>query len=190
MVIGAECLSKVTEYKDRNTCILFGDGAGAVVIQACEEEGILESILGADGFKGDKLTILGLRQDEEEKLKRPFGNYNTVWMNGSEVFKFAVNAMVNSVNDLLKKIKKTIGEISLIVPHQANQRILDGAIKRFGCSKDKVFTNVKKYGNMSAASIPIALYEAIKEKKIKKGDLIILTGFGGGLTYGSIALRV
>jgi 3-oxoacyl-[acyl-carrier-protein] synthase-3 len=192
LIIGADCLSKITEYKDKKTCVLFGDGAGAVILQAREncESKIVDSLLGAEGSKGENLTVLGLRKDEMELKKRITNNCNTIWMNGSEVFKFAVNSMVYSVQKLLKKIGKSIDEISYIIPHQANQRIIDGACKKLNYKSEKMFSNVQKYGNMSTASIPVAFYEALNEGKIKNGDLVILTGFGGGLTWGSVALII
>jgi len=190
LIIGAECLSKVTEFKDRNTCVLFGDGAGAAVLVASTEEtGVLAARLGADGTSGDVLTIGGIRADEDES-RRPFGNHRTVWMDGSEVFKFAVRVMADEVNGILADADKTIDDISLIIPHQANIRIIDGAVKRLKCDKNKVFTNLHKYGNMSAASIPIALCEAIEDGSLKSGDLAILVGFGGGLTWGSALVKL
>jgi len=190
LVIGAECLSKVTEYRDRNTCILFGDGAGAAVLTASTEPtGILATRLGADGSGGDVLTVGNFREDDD-KSRRPFENNRTVWMDGSEVFKFAVRIMAEEVTAISESIGKTVNDIALIVPHQANVRIIEGATKRLKCDKNKVFTNLDKYGNMSAASIPIALCEAFEEGRLKEGDLFALVGFGGGLTWGSALVRV
>lgn len=189
LVIGADVLSKITEYKDRATCVLFGDGAGAVVLKKSEDgSGIQSIVLGSDGASGDVLTIAGLREDEIDKERRPFGNTRTIWMDGSEVFKFAVKTMANATEEVLAKIGKTIDDAALVIPHQANKRIIDGAAKRLACDTDKIFCNVHKYGNMSAACVPIALYEAVKEGKIKEGDLFVLVGFGGGLTWGSSAI--
>ncbi|MCL2838673.1 MAG: ketoacyl-ACP synthase III [Oscillospiraceae bacterium] len=189
LVIGAECLSKVTEFKDRDTCVLFGDGAGASVLTATTEEtGILATHLGADGASGNVLTIGGIREDDD-KSRRPHGNPRTVWMDGSEVFKFAVRVMADELDTIMGMAGKTIDDVDLIVPHQANIRIIDGAVKRLKCDKNKVFTNLHKYGNMSAASIPIALCEAMEEGRLKEGDLFALVGFGGGLTWGSAVIR-
>jgi len=190
LVIGAECLSKVTEYRDRNTCILFGDGAGAAVLTATTgPTGILATRLGADGSGGDVLTVGNFRKDDD-KSRRPFGNDRTVWMDGSEVFKFAVRIMAEEVAAITESVGKTVDDITLIVPHQANVRIIEGATKRLKCDKNKVFTNLAKYGNMSAASIPIALCEALEEGRVKSGDLAILVGFGGGLTWGSAIVKI
>jgi len=190
LIVGAETLSNVTEFKDRNTCVLFGDGAGAAVLTATTEEtGVLAARLGADGSGGDVLTIGGIREDDD-KSRRPFGNPRTVWMDGSEVFKFAVRVMADEIEAILADAGKTVNDIALIVPHQANIRIIDGAVKRLKCDPKKVFTNLYKYGNMSAASIPIALCEAMEEGKLKDGDLFALVGFGGGLTWGSALVRM
>lgn len=189
LVIGADTLSKITEYQDRRTCVLFGDGAGAVVLRKCEDgSGIQSIVLGSDGAQGDVLTIAGIREDAIEKERRPFGNTRTIWMDGSEVFKFAVKTMASATEEVLEKIGKTVDDAALIIPHQANKRIIDGAAKRLKCSEEKIFSNVHKYGNMSAACVPIALYEAVKEGKLKQGDLFVLVGFGGGLTWGSSAI--
>jgi len=190
LIIGAECLSKVTEFKDRNTCVLFGDGAGAaVLVAATEESGVISTRLGADGRGGDVLTIGGIRADSDE-TRRPFGNPRTVWMDGSEVFKFAVRVMADEVAGILSDNGKVLDDINLIIPHQANIRIIDGAIKRLKCDKNKVFTNLHRYGNMSAASIPIALCEAIEEGRLTSGDFAVLVGFGGGLTWGSALISL
>lgn len=191
LVIGADCLSKITEYKDRATCVLFGDGAGAAVLRATEEEtGVLSTVLGSDGSIGDVLTIAGLRNDEIEQERRPYGNPHTIWMDGSAVFKFAVKTMETATLEALEKAGKTLDDLALIVPHQANQRIIAGAQKRLGCGEEKIFSNVAKYGNMSAASVPVALDEAVKEGRLKKGDLFVIVGFGGGLTWGSAVIRL
>jgi 3-oxoacyl-[acyl-carrier-protein] synthase-3 len=190
LLVGADCLSKIVNWKDRNTCVLFGDGAGAVILKPVSSgEGILSTDIGADGSLGDKLTAAAFLNSEIESEKRNGGPLKTLWMDGSEVFKFAVKAMAKSTETVLNKIDKTIGDVDMIVPHQANSRIIDGAAKRLRISKDEIFTNLDKYGNMSAASIPVALDEAVKQGVIKSGDLIILVGFGGGLTWGAAAIK-
>jgi 3-oxoacyl-[acyl-carrier-protein] synthase-3 len=190
LVIGAETLSKVIDWKDKNTCVLFGDGAGAVVLKPVEEnKGILATHLGADGSIGKHLTILGLALEPQEVEKRSPDNPRTLWMNGSEVFKFAVKIMAEASLTVLEKANKTLEDVSLIVPHQANIRIVDGAAKRLKVKNDKIYINLHKYGNTSAASIPIALCEAVEDGRIKKDDLLVLVGFGGGLTWGSAAIR-
>lgn len=190
LVIGADCLSKITEYKDRNTCVLFGDGAGAAILQATEEDtGVVTAVLGSDGSAGGALTVPGIRFDEIEQERRPFGNPRTIWMDGGSVFKFAVKTMASSTLQALEKAGKTIDDVVMIIPHQANKRIIDGAQKRLGISPEKVFKNIEKYGNMSAACVPIAFCEAVEEGKIKRGDLTVLVSMGGGLTWGSIVLK-
>ncbi len=190
LVIGADALSKATDYADRGTCILFGDAAGAVVLEASSECGILSCDIGARGIDGDKLTSLAYREDADELEKRVSKNKNSIWMAGAEVMKFAVKTMEQAAVAVLDKAGLTFEDVDLIVPHQANRRIIDGAAKRMGVSEDKIFTNLEKYGNTSSASIPVALYEAVCEGRAKKGDKIILVGFGGGLTWGATLLEL
>ncbi|MBR5152924.1 MAG: ketoacyl-ACP synthase III [Clostridia bacterium] len=191
LVIGADALSKMTEYQDRKTCVLFGDGAGAAVLQATEEEtGILSSFLGADGASGDCLTAPGLRCDEADVERRPFGNLRTIWMDGSAVFKFAVRVMASSAQKVVEQAGKTMADVRLVVPHQANMRIIEGAAKRLDMEDGGIFVNVDKYGNMSSASIPVALCEAVEQGCAQKGDLVVLVGMGGGLTWGSVLIEL
>lgn len=190
LVIGCESLSKATDWKDRNTCVLFGDGSGAVILGEVDEGyGILDSFLGSDGSSGMNITLPGLFINDEEKGKRPNGTLNTIWMNGSEVFKFAVKAMSSATLRVLNNSNMTADDLKYVFPHQANTRIIDGAIKKLGVSDDKLHYVIQKYGNISSASIPVALDEAKKEGKLQKGDNIVLVGFGGGLTWGSILLK-
>lgn len=190
MVIGADALSKATDYKDRGTCILFGDAAGAVIIEAADKNGILSTDIGARGEDGDKLTSLAYRNDEAEIEKRVSGDRSTVWMAGAEVMKFAVKTMEKAARTVLEKANLTFDDIDLIVPHQANRRIIDGAAKRMGISEEKLFINLDKYGNTSSASIPVALCEAVLDGRAKKGDKVIIVGFGGGLTWGAALLEL
>ena len=190
LVVGAENLSRMTDYKDRNTCVLFGDGAGAFVFEASEDCGILATEIGADGIGGKNLTSLAFRDDEAEMAKRVSKNKQTLWMDGSEVLKFAVRTMVQATFDVLEKAGLGIDDVDMIVPHQANIRIIDGAVKRLGIESDKVFVNIEKYGNMSSACIPIALCEAIEQGRVKKGDTVVLVGFGGGLTWGAAVIKM
>ena len=190
LVIGCEGLSKVTDWKDRNTCVLFGDGAGAVVLgQVDEGYGILNSFLGSDGSAGMNITLPSLYLTDAEKEKRPNDKYNSLWMDGTEVFKFAVKAMSAATLRVLDDLNMTVDDLQHIFPHQANTRIIDGAIKKLGVPDDKLHYIIQKYGNISSASIPVALDEANKEGKLKKGDNMVLVGFGGGLTWGSILLK-
>ncbi len=190
LVIGAEALSKIVDWKDRNTCILFGDGAGAVLLKAVDEPyGILSTYEGSDGSKGDVLTTPALHLEENEVAKRDIANPRTLWMDGTEVFKFAVKIMIKATKKVLSNVNMTVEELDMIVPHQANIRIIDSAAKRLKFDKEKIYTNLQKYGNMSAASIPVALDEVVKQGKLKDDDVIVLVGFGGGLTWGSVVLK-
>lgn len=190
LVIGCEGLSKVTDWKDRNTCVLFGDGAGAAVLGEVDEGyGILNSFLGSDGSAGMNITLPNLHLTDAEKEKRLNGKYNSIWMDGAEVFKFAVKAMSSATVKVLEDLNMTVEDLNYIFPHQANTRIIDGAIKKLGVTDDKLHYVIQKYGNISSASIPVALDEANRAGKFKKGDSMVLVGFGGGLTWGSIALK-
>ena len=188
LIVAADVLSKATDYKDRATCILFGDAAGAAVLSASDEPGIIEVEMGADGSSGDTLTMLAYRNDEEEIKKRVSGRKETIWMAGQSVMKFAVKAMADSSQRVLDKAGLDWSDISLVVPHQANYRIVDSAVKRMGISKDKIYYTLHKYGNTSASCIPVALCEAAEKGIVKKGDKIVLVGFGGGLTYAAAVL--
>lgn len=192
LVIGADTLTKITEYQDRATCVLFGDGAGAAVLTATDERtGILGSVLGADGESGNCLTICGIKESEEDKERRPFGNYRTIWMDGQAVFKFAVKTMESATREVVEKSGHSLDEIKLVIPHQANSRIIEGARKRLKMEEDRVYSDVVgRYGNMSAACVPIALCEAIEEGRAGKGDKVVIVGFGGGLTWGSVLIEL
>ncbi len=190
LVIGCEGLTKLTDYQDRATCILFGDGSGAAVMGRVEKDyGILSSYLGADGSEGHNITVPCLTMTEKDLEVRPNEKKNSLWMNGSDVFKFAVKIMEQSTLKVLEDVNMSLDDVSLIVPHQANIRIIEGATKRLGVSPEKVFVNLDKYGNMSSASIPVALDEAVKNGTVKKGDNIVLVGFGGGLTWGAVLIK-
>ncbi|MCC8161274.1 MAG: ketoacyl-ACP synthase III [Oscillospiraceae bacterium] len=189
LVICADVLSKATDYKDRATCVLFGDAAGAAVVSASEERGIISTDIGADGSSGLAITSLAYRDDEEETEKRVSRKKDTIWMAGQAVMKFAVKAMADASQRVIDEAGLTWDDIELVIPHQANYRIVDSAIKRMGISKDKVFLNLEKYGNTSASCIPVALTQAVEQGKIKKGDKIVLVGFGGGLTWGAAVLE-
>ncbi|MRH43378.1 beta-ketoacyl-ACP synthase III [Aquibacillus halophilus] len=174
LVVGVEKLSKITDWSDRNTCVLFGDGAGASILGPVSEgKGILSFELGADGSGGKHL----------------FQDMDYLSMNGREVFKFAVRQMPESSVNVVEKAGYKKEDVDYLIPHQANIRIMEAARERLGISEDKMATSVKKYGNTSAASIAIALSEDVKNGKIKENDLLVLVGFGGGLTWGAIALR-
>ncbi|MBU0671745.1 MAG: ketoacyl-ACP synthase III [Candidatus Margulisbacteria bacterium] len=185
LVVGADTLTKYLDWHDRGTCILFGDGAGAVVLTASPNgSGILANWLKAEGHMGDKLIMPGGgSRDPEEK------NGRFITMDGKEVFKFAVRVLEESIREVLKKAKLEISDINLLIPHQANVRIINHVTKKMGLPKEKVYVNLHKYGNTSAASIPLALDEALADGKIKNGDIIVLSGFGAGLTCGANVIK-
>ncbi|OLS02073.1 beta-ketoacyl-ACP synthase III [Tissierella creatinophila] len=190
LVIGAETLSKIVNWKDRNTCVLFGDGAGACIVEPCEDGfGMLAEDLGSDGSKGDVLIVPAGGSKKPTSLETVEEGLNFIKMDGREVFKFAVRIMEKASNDVLKKAGLTSKDIDLLVPHQANIRIIDAALKKLDLEKEKVFVNLEKYGNTSAASIPVALDEALDQKRIRKGDNLLLVAFGAGLTWGGVVLK-
>ncbi|MGF6907026.1 beta-ketoacyl-ACP synthase III [Fusobacterium sp. PH5-44] len=190
LVLGAETLSRFINMKDRNTCILFGDGAGAVILSEVEENyGILSTYLGADG-EDDQVLKIPAGGSKKPNTKETINNGEQfITMKGGDVFKFSLNAFPNATNEALKSANINIDDVTLLIPHQANTRIIESGLKRLNIPKEKVFINIEKYGNTSAASIGIALSEAIQEKKIKKDDIIVMTGFGAGLTYASIVMK-
>lgn len=190
LVVAAETLSKIVNWQDRNTCILFGDGAGAVVLQPVEEGyGFLSFDLGADGNGGDLLKVPagGSRKPTTMQTVQNQDHYLT--MNGNEVFKFAVKIMGDTAVKSLQQAGLSTKDVDYFVPHQANTRIIDAAVKRLGLSSEKFYVNLDKYGNMSSASVPVALDEAVKNGHIRKGDTVVLVGFGAGLTWGSCVLK-
>lgn len=186
LVIGAECLSRITDYTDRNTCILFGDGAGAVVLGPVPEgRGFQSFVLGADGNGGELLKIEAGGTRMSASLDTVQNKRHYIYMNGREVFKFAVRIMGNAAEEALEKAGKTKEDISLMVPHQANTRIIHAALERLNLPEEKCVINLPYYANTSAASIPLALAEAAEEGRLQEGDTILLVGFGGGLTWGA-----
>lgn len=190
LVIGAEVFSRIIDWSDRNTCVLFGDGAGAAVIGPAEgDKGILASTLGADGEGGRFLDVYagGTRMPvTPEVLEKKL---NTIRMDGSEVFKFAVRIMESASLSALSKVGLAAEDIDFLVPHQANIRIVSAAAKRLNLPLEKVAINLDKYANTSAASVPIALDEALEAGRIKSGDIVVMVGFGAGLTWGAAVLR-
>lgn len=189
LVVGAEMLSRITDWEDRNTCVLFGDGAGAAVISEVEEGGILSSHLGADGTGADLLTLPAGGSKEPASIDTVTNRRHFIQMNGNEVFKFAVKILEEAARIAAEKANLSMNDVDYIVPHQANIRIIDAAVKRLKFPREQVVMNLDKYGNMSSASIPVALDEAYRDKKIKKGDKILLVGFGAGLTWGANLLE-
>lgn len=186
LVIGSEILSKIVDWSDRNTCVLFGDGAGAVVLSAQDNSSIFSVTIGADGAKGEALLCPALpvanpyvKEDCNTSLK------SFIQMEGREVFRFATSIIADSIENLVKEQSITIEDIKYIVPHQANYRIIDSASKKLNIGIEKFYMNLDRFGNTSSASIPIALDEMNKKGMLSKGDKIVMVGFGGGLTYGA-----
>lgn len=190
LVVGVETLSKLVDWTDRNTCVLFGDGAGAAVVAPGDsDKGILATSMGSDGRLGSLLELPGggsLNPASEETLQN---RLHFIKMKGNEVFKNAVRAMGNVAEDALAKAGIRAEDVDLLIPHQANLRIIEATAKRLGVPMEKVFVNVHKYGNTSAASIPMALHEARKEGRVKDGDIVELVSFGAGFTWGAAVIR-
>ncbi|WP_211746037.1 beta-ketoacyl-ACP synthase III [Paenibacillus sp. Marseille-Q4541] len=189
LVIGADCLSRITDYTDRNTSVLFGDGAGAVILgEVPEGRGFKSFDLGAEGSGGPLLNLQagGSRFPASEETVANKQHY--IYMNGREVFKFAVRVMGTATIDVLEKAGIGKEDVDLFIPHQANIRIIQSAMQRLELPEEKVVINVDKYANTSAASIPLALVEAAEEGRMKPGDKVLMVGFGGGLTWGASVL--
>jgi len=189
LVIGADCLSRITDYTDRNTCVLFGDGAGAVVVgEVPEGRGFKAFDLGAEGAGGSLLNIEGGGSRLPASTETIENKKHYIYMNGREVFKFAVRVMGTATIEVLRKAGMDRTDVDLFVPHQANVRIIQSAMQRLELPEEKVVVNVDKYANTSAASIPLALVEAAEEGRMKAGDTVLMVGFGGGLTWGASVL--
>ena len=190
LVIGAERLSFYLDWSKRDSAVLFGDGASAaVVVASADESGIIDTYLGCDGNNAELLMIPagGSRTPLTEKNINSGQHY--VKMRGSEVFKLAVKAMVKTIRHILTKNNLTISDIDLIIPHQANVRILDATAQTLKIDRDKMYVNLDKYGNTSAASIGLALDEAVQNKKVQPGNLVLLVAFGSGFTWGATLIR-
>ena len=190
LVIGAEKLSSIMDWEDRNTCVLFGDGAGAAVLQNRENShGLLTACMGADGRKASILSQPGGGCLHPATAKTVSDRLHFLRMDGKDVFKSAVNAMATAAREALGRCELEIDRIKCIIPHQANMRILKAVGDRLGASEDQVFSNLERYGNTSAASVAIALDEAVEQGKVKRGDLILLLVFGAGLTWGAAIIE-
>jgi 3-oxoacyl-[acyl-carrier-protein] synthase III len=181
LVIGGDVLSRILDWTDRSTLVLFGDGAGAVVLEKVESGGFLGFELGADGGGGIHLSLPG---SGSRRLEDATSN-GFVQMNGREVFKFATRVLVSSAQDLLDECGVGVEEVDVYVPHQANVRIMDHAARKLGIPRERMVVNVDRYGNTSSGSIPLALADAQGDRRLKKGDLVLMTGMGAGLTWGS-----
>ncbi len=190
LVVGADKLSSITDWTDRATCVLFGDAAGAVVLRhEPGRRGILSTLLGADGSQKEILNVPagGSAMPATEQTVRD--RMHCIRMSGREVFKLAVNAMLGAAREALAKSGLSLDEISCVIPHQANMRIIEAISDRLGIGMERFQVNLQQYGNTSAASIPVALDEAVKRGRIKRGDNVLLVAFGGGLTWGSAVLQ-
>jgi 3-oxoacyl-[acyl-carrier-protein] synthase III len=183
LVVGGDVLSKILDWHDRSTLVLFGDGAGAVVLEAVADGGFLGFELGADGAGGENLWLPGSGSRHFEDADR------LVKMNGREVFKFATRVMVSSAEKILQECGRTVDEVDVYVPHQANKRIIDHAAGKLGIPEEKIVVNVDRYGNTSSGSIPLALADARADGRLRPGELVLMTGMGAGLTWGSALIE-
>jgi len=190
LVIGAEKLSSIVDWQDRNTCVLFGDGAGAVILQnRPDSHGLLTAVMGADGAKSELLYMPGGGSRCPATAQSVMSRLHFLRMEGKETFKHAVQAMVSAATEALRRCDLDISKIKCIIPHQANRRIIDAVGERVGARPDQLFVNLDRYGNTSAASVAIALDEAVSSGRIHRGDLILLVVFGAGLTWGAAVIE-
>jgi len=190
LVIGAEKLSTIVNWEDRNTCVLFGDGAGAAVLQSRpDSHGLLTAVMGADGAKADLLYMPGGGSRCPPTSESVKSGLHFLRMEGKETFKHAVQAMCTAAQEALRRCELDISQIKCVIPHQANRRIIEAVGERLGATTDQVFINLDRYGNTSAASVAIALDEAVTSGKVQRGDLILLVVFGAGLTWGAAVIE-
>lgn len=190
LVVGSETLSRITDWTDRNTCVLFGDGAGAVVVSACAEScGVLASVLGSDGSGGSLLIVPGSGSRNPVTHETVDRGDQWLQMNGREVYRFASTIIPRATEAVLQKVGWKLADLTLLIPHQANLRIIESATKRLGIPAERVFVNIERYGNTSSASIPIALCEVLAAGRIATGDRLVLVGFGAGLSWAAAALE-
>ena len=189
LVVGSEVMSSVTDWQDRNTCVLFGDGAGAAVLAPVKSGGILSGYLGNDGSKVDLLLIPGGGSRHPATHKTVDDRQHYLKMEGNEVFKLAVKIMSESAQIALKQAGLECSDVDLVIPHQANIRILSAVAKKLRLPEEKIYLNIEKYGNMSSASTAVALCEAVREGRIKKGDVVLLDAFGAGLVWGACVIK-
>ncbi len=187
LVIGAECITKLMDWKDRNTCVLFGDGAGAVIVKPSDEPGIMSTHLGADGQYKD---LLYYPVGASNQLAKAGTDEAAIQMVGSEVFKVAVKTLGGIASETLEKAGIDKDELDWLIPHQANIRIIQATAKRLGLPMEKVILTVQDHGNTSAASVPMALDVGIRDGRVQKGQLVLMEAFGGGFTWGSVLMRL
>ncbi|MCK9223458.1 MAG: ketoacyl-ACP synthase III [Candidatus Muirbacterium halophilum] len=190
LVVGADTSSRILDFEDRTSCVLFGDGAGAVVIEPCEEgNGILDWVAGADGTGAEHIIMPAGGSRKPASVETVNNREHFFKMNGKDVFKFSTRALPQMIIDLLTKNNLSPDDIKLLIPHQANIRIIESGAKKAGIKRENIFINLDKYGNTVAGTIPIALDEALSQNRIKQGDYIILAGFGGGLTWAGLLIK-
>jgi 3-oxoacyl-[acyl-carrier-protein] synthase-3 len=190
LVVGAETLSRIVDWTDRNTCVLFGDGAGAVILRVSDAPGgVLSSALGADGSGAEVLILPAGGSAHPASIETVAARQHTLQMEGRQVFRFATRAMPEASRLALDRANLAVEDVSLFVPHQANDRILQAAARGLGVPEERLFSNLARYGNTSSASIPIALCEAIEQGLVKRDDVIVCVGFGAGLTWAAAVLR-
>lgn len=190
LVIGSETLSRVVNWKDRNTCILFGDGAGAFVLQASDEPGgVLSAVLRSDGSGGDLLSVPGGGSRHPASMQTLYDGLHYIQMNGREVFRFATRVMAEATQQTIQSVDMTMDDIQLLIPHQANQRIIEAAARGLNYPMENVMVNLDRYGNTSTASIPIATVEAIEQGRLNPGDKAVMVAFGSGLTWGAALVQ-
>lgn len=192
LVVGAECLSRITDMEDRSTAVLFADGSGAVVIRRSQspQRGILAARMGADGARAELIWVPGGGSKEPASQKTINERLHYMRMRGREVYKFAVTQMQELIHGTLADAGVAPEQLALVIPHQSNLRIIESATEKLGLPPERVLVNIDRYGNTSAASVPIALHEAWTSGRIRAGDLVLLVAFGAGLTWGSVLLRV
>jgi 3-oxoacyl-[acyl-carrier-protein] synthase-3 len=189
LLIGAETLSKIVNREDRSTAVLFGDGAGAVILEASAHDSFLAAELGADGSRPDMMCVKAGGSRNPMTAQAMLDHEHQIVMAGPEVFKFAVTKLIEATDKALAKANLTKEDVDFLIPHQANKRIIDAAAKNLNMPSEKVVVNIADYGNTSAASIPIALSEAVRANRLKDGDTVIFVGFGGGLSWGAVAWK-
>lgn len=191
LLVGVDTLTKYVDWTDRSTCVLFGDAAGAAVVSAKEDtdRGVIETVLFSDGSGGFHISMLSGRTKYPPFLPIEEHDSPYLYMNGSETYRFAVTALGDACSKVLEKAGMTADDVSLFVPHQANVRIIESAAKRIGLDSEKIYLNIAKYGNTSAGSIPLALFEAERDGRLKKGDVVLTVGFGAGLVWGANLIR-
>lgn len=190
LIIGSETLSRYVNWKDRGTCILFGDGAGAFVLQASQEEGgVLSAVLRSDGSGGDLLSVPASGSRHPASLQTIYDGMHYIQMNGREVYRFATRVMTEATQETIASCGLTIDQVNLLIPHQANQRIIQAASRGLNFPMDKVMVNLDRYGNTSTASIPIATVEAFEQGRLNPGDNAVLVAFGAGLTWGAALVK-